>query len=35
MQFLMATWAARNFERDDGSVQKEFYIREIISLENN
>ncbi len=27
--------AARNFERDDGSVEKEFYIREIISLENN
>ena len=25
--------AARNFERDDGSVEKEFYIREIISLE--
>jgi dimethylamine/trimethylamine dehydrogenase len=25
--------AARNFERDDGTVEKEFYIREIISLE--
>ena len=25
--------AARNFERDNGSVEKEFYIREIISLE--
>ena len=24
--------AARNFERDDGEVEKEFYIREIISL---
>ena len=24
--------AARNFERDDSEVEKEFYIREIISL---
>ena len=25
--------AARNFERDDGAAEKEFYIKEIISLE--
>ena len=25
--------AAYNFERDDGAVEKEFYINEIISLE--
>ena len=25
--------AARNFERDYGAVEKEFYIKEIISLE--
>jgi len=25
--------AARNFGRDDGTVEKEFYIKEIISLE--
>ena len=25
--------AARNFERDDGAVEKEIYIKEIISLE--
>ena len=24
---------SRNFERDDGTVEKEFYIKEIISLE--
>tara|TARA_B100001248_G_scaffold188561_1_gene144128 strand:- start:371 stop:481 length:111 start_codon:yes stop_codon:yes gene_type:complete len=25
--------AARNFKRDDGAAEKEFYIKEIISLE--
>ncbi len=25
--------AARNFERDDGTAEKEFYIKQIISLE--